>query len=163
MIGIQSYNRRVWGTLSLALKHTRHKRSNSSLCDIILLQVLPPSLNILPILCVYPKKFVTVAHGLKCKCGGRGKNGPTQWGSHYLNVRRRNRQKENGRTEDQMSRHVQEVSRSTMVTSSQKPERMAYIHTTFVEPSLREPRTQAASGYTSVFNDARTKYKTEVK
>jgi len=100
-----------------------------------------------------PKNFVTVTHGLKCMCGSRGKNGPAQWGSSYINVCSRNRQKT---TEVPISGHVQEGSRSIMVTSSKKPERMASIHTTFVEPRLRAPRTQTASGYTSVFNEART-------
>lgn len=40
-----------------------------------------------------------------------------------------------------------------MLTSREKPERMA----TFVEPWIRAARTQAESGYTSVFNDTRTK------
>ena len=71
------------------------------------------------------KKIVTVDRGLKCKSGGRGKNGPAQLGSHYINVRRRNRQKENGTTEDRMGRHVQQGSRSTTITRNQKPERMA--------------------------------------
>jgi hypothetical protein len=97
-----------------------------------------------------------VAHGLKCKCGGRGKNGPAQWGSHYINVRRRNRQKENETPKDPMRRYIQKGSRNTKVTSSQKPERMAYIHTTFVQPRLRAPRTQAATDYTSVYNEAKT-------
>ena len=64
---------------------------------------------------------MAVAHGLKCKRGGRGKNGPALWGSNYINVRHRNRQKENETTEDPMSRHVQEGRRGTMDMGSQKP------------------------------------------
>jgi hypothetical protein len=53
-----------------------------------------------------------------------GKNGPAQMGTHYINVGRKNRQKENWVTEDLMGRHVKESSRRTMVMNSQKPERL---------------------------------------
>jgi hypothetical protein len=42
-------------------------------------------------------------------------------------------QKENWATKDPMGRHVQESSRRTVVTNSQKPERMEYIHRTSVK------------------------------
>jgi len=52
-----------------------------------------------------------------------GKNGLAQMGTCYISVRPKNWQEENWATEDQMSRHVQESSR-TMVKSSQKPDRI---------------------------------------
>jgi hypothetical protein len=59
-----------------------------------------------------------------CALGGGGgacsKNWPAQMGTHYLNVGRTNRQKENWATKDQMGRHVQENSRRTVVTEQPK-------------------------------------------
>jgi hypothetical protein len=48
-----------------------------------------------------------------------GKTGPAQMGTCYINVGRKDRQKENEATEDLMGRHVQESSRRAMVTNSQ--------------------------------------------
>lgn len=59
---------------------------------------------------------------------------------------RKKRQQEKWVTEDPVGRRLQ-LSRRTMVTISQKLERMEQIHTSFV-------KTQAASGCTSVFSDA---------
>jgi hypothetical protein len=54
-------------------------------------------------------------------------------GTGYINVGRKNRQKEKDATEDPRGRHVQESSKRTMVTNSQKPARMEYTQTTSVK------------------------------
>jgi hypothetical protein len=54
----------------------------------------------------------------------RGKNGPAQTGTGYISVGRKAGQQENWATADPMGRHVQESSRRTLATNSQKQERM---------------------------------------
>jgi hypothetical protein len=52
-------------------------------------------------------------------------------GTRCVSVGRKDRQKENWATEDAMGRHVQESSRRTVVTNSQKPARKEYAHASF--------------------------------
>jgi hypothetical protein len=54
-------------------------------------------------------------------------------GTRYINLVRKDRQKKKRAAEDLMVRHVQECSRRTVVTKSQKLERMEYTHTTSVK------------------------------
>jgi hypothetical protein len=67
------------------------------------------------------KDTTTMAHSLKRKWGG---NRSVQMGTCCINVGRKNWQKENWATEDTKGRHVQERSRRTAVTSSQRLVRM---------------------------------------
>jgi hypothetical protein len=78
------------------------------------------------------KEIVAVAHSQVEMGRTCGKNVPAQIGIGNNSVGRKNRQEENWATGNQMSRHVQESSRRTVVTSRRKLERMGWIHTTFV-------------------------------
>ena len=62
-----------------------------------------------------------------------GKKGPAQIGTCYINVERKNRQKDCWATEGPMAGH-KERRRKTVVNSSQKLERKKQIKRTFVKP-----------------------------
>jgi hypothetical protein len=57
-------------------------------------------------------------------------------------------------TKDPLDRHVQESSRSKVVTNSQKLDRIEQTHIACVKPMSQTPQTRQKSGYTSTFNDA---------
>jgi hypothetical protein len=61
-----------------------------------------------------------------------GTNGPAQMGTRYINVGRKNGQKEKWATVNLMARHVQEISNRTMVKNNQKIKlvQMEYNYTT---------------------------------
>ena len=56
-----------------------------------------------------------------------GKNEPTQMGTHYINLGRNNRQKQDWVTEDLMVRHYQAGNRGTGVENSLKLEQMYLV------------------------------------
>jgi hypothetical protein len=62
-----------------------------------------------------------------------GTNGAAQMSTGYISMGRNYTQKGNWATKDPMRRHVQESSRRTVITSSQKPERVELTHTMSVK------------------------------
>jgi hypothetical protein len=57
-----------------------------------------------------------------------GKKGPAQMGTHYINLRHKNRQKKDWVTEGLMGWHCQESSRGTVIENSLKTEQMEQVH-----------------------------------
>jgi hypothetical protein len=57
-----------------------------------------------------------------------GKKEPARMGTGYIDGGRKNRQKENSATEDAIGKHVQQSSRRTIVTNSQKSARIQHTH-----------------------------------
>lgn len=87
--------------------------------------------------------IVATAHILKWEwekpCGT---NGPAHTDIRYTSVGHKNGQSKNVATEDQMGKYVQESSKKTTVTRSQKPVRMEHTHTTSVKatsPGISQP------------------------
>jgi hypothetical protein len=78
--------------------------------------------------------IVAAAHILKWEWGKLcGTNGPAHTDIRYTSVGHKNGQNKNVATEDKMGMYVQESSKKTTITRSQKPLRMKYTHSTSVK------------------------------
>jgi hypothetical protein len=84
--------------------------------------------------------IVAVDHSFKWKWGGHVARMDQRWWAQATSMWGIRIRQKNGATEDEMDRHAQECSSGTMVTNSEKPERVEKTHATTVKLRRHKPK-----------------------